>query len=270
MPQNCCEELRGDALSAVIFSPPLPASGTAINMPGFPLSIAVSSAPASGEMLSTALQYFQRGGPIMYPIVVVSIVALTVVLERIFWWSREGARKRTETLHRIYDAVQAGDLEKASSLAGDSTDPRVRVVYQGLNHQHESMQGALQLAAAVELQRASRFLPVMDTIITLAPLLGLLGTVTGIMGAFNAVHGELNVDAVSGGIGEALIATACGLAIAMFALIPYNFFSSKVEFLKFELETAATNLEVMMRTIGEKRTPVAASRTAQLSPAGVV
>jgi biopolymer transport protein ExbB len=217
------------------------------------LLVTEAPARAGAGLLDTALNYFQRGGPIMYPLGLVSIIAVTVVLERIFWWSREGARRRTATLNRLYDAVQADDLEKASALAADSTDPRVRVIYEGLNHHHESMQGALQLAAAVELQQASRFLPVMDTIITLAPLLGLLGTVTGIMGAFNAVQGELNVDAVSGGIGEALIATACGLAIAMFALIPYNFFSAKVEFLKFELETAATNLEVMMRSLAERR-----------------
>lgn len=221
---------------------------------GNPLLLVVAPPQAAGESLfASAVDYFQRGGPIMYPILAVSIIALTVVLERVFWWSREGARRRTAALNGVYDAVQAGDLEEASGRAADSTDPRVRVLYEGLNHQHESMQGALQLAAAVELQRASRFLPVMDTIVTLAPLLGLLGTVTGIMRAFNAVHGELNVDAVSGGIGEALIATACGLAIAMFALIPYNFFSTKVEFLKFELETAATNLEVMVGALGEKR-----------------
>ncbi len=229
------------------------------------LIAAVPPDSTGGGLFATALHYFFRGGPIMYPILVVSIISLTVVLERIFWWSREGARKRTATLNRIYDAVQEGDMEKASSLSVDSTDPRVRVIYEGLNLHHESMQGALQLAAAMELQRASRFLPVMDTIITLAPLLGLLGTVTGIMGAFNAVQGELNVDAVSGGIGEALIATACGLAIAMFSLIPYNYFSTKVEFLKFELETAATNLEVMMRAQSEKRSNGTGSRTPALS-----
>jgi biopolymer transport protein ExbB len=222
-------------------------------MQGISITFIAETSVKTGNLFDTALHYFFRGGPIMYPILLVSIIAATVVLERIFWWSREGARKHSATLNRIYDAIQTGNLEQASSLAANSTDPRIRVIYEGLNNHHESMQGALQLASAVELQRAARFLPVMDTIITLAPLLGLLGTVTGIMGAFNAVQGELNVDAVSGGIGEALIATACGLAIAMFSLIPYNYFSSRVEFLKFELETAATNLEVMMRTLTEKR-----------------
>ena len=110
------------------------------------------------------------------------------------------------------------------------------------------------MAAAMEIQRASRFLPVMDTIVTLAPLLGLLGTVTGIMRAFNAVsEGGLDPSIVSSGIGEALIATAFGLGIAMVTLIPFNYYSTKVQFLSFELESAATNLEVMMKGYLEKK-----------------
>ncbi len=203
---------------------------------------------------NAALDLFLKGGPVMYPILLVSLIAGTVILERVFWWLRERSRKRTATLNRVYDAIQEGDVEKASHLAEDSSDPRLRVVWQGLNNQHDSMQGALQMAAAVEIQRASRFLPVMDTIVTLAPLLGLLGTVTGIMRAFNAVsEGGLDPSAVSAGIGEALIATAFGLGIAMVTLIPYNYYSTKVQFLSFQLENTATNLEVMMKAHVEKR-----------------
>ena len=83
--------------------------------------------------------------------------------------------------------------------------------------------------------------------VTLAPLLGLLGTVTGLMRAFlNVGSAELAVVSVTGGIGEALIATACGLGIAIFSLIPFNLFTAKVTRLQFELETAATNVEVMV------------------------
>jgi biopolymer transport protein ExbB len=90
----------------------------------------------------------------------------------------------------------------------------------------------------------------MDTLVTLAPLLGLLGTVTGLMGAFIKIGGtELSVSAVTGGIGEALIATACGLGIAIFTLIPFNFFNGKLTRLQFELETAATNVEVMVNSV---------------------
>jgi biopolymer transport protein ExbB len=129
------------------------------------------------------------------------------------------------------------------------------MIYRGLNHVHASMEGALQLAAGIELERAGRFLTVMDTLVTLAPLLGLLGTVTGLMRAFLAVgSAELAVGAVTGGIGVALIATACGLGIAIFSLIPFNFFTAKVARLQFELETAASNVEVMIKS-GKIKTP---------------
>ena len=215
------------------------------------LAVAITTEINTGN---AALDLFYKGGPVMYPIMLVSLVAGTVILERVFWWLRERSRKRTATLNRVYDAIQAGHVEKASQLAEDSSDPRLRVIWQGLNNQHDSMQGALQMAAAVEIQRASRFLPVMDTIVTLAPLLGLLGTVTGIMRAFNAVsEGGLDPSIVSSGIGEALIATAFGLGIAMVTLIPFNYYSTKVQFLSFQLENAATNLEVMMKAHGERK-----------------
>ena len=121
------------------------------------------------------------------------------------------------------------------------------MMWNGLNHQHASLQGALQVAAGIEIKRAGRFLVVMDTLVTLAPLLGLLGTITGLIRSFSFLgNEELAVQAVTGGIAEALIATACGLGIAIFALIPFNFFTSRVSNLEFELQTAATNLEVML------------------------
>jgi biopolymer transport protein ExbB len=96
------------------------------------------------------------------------------------------------------------------------------------------------------LERAGRFLNVLDTLVTLAPLLGLLGTVTGLMRAFLKIgSAELSVQAVTGGIGEALIATACGLLIAIVSLVPLNYFSGKLARMQFELETAASNVEVL-------------------------
>jgi biopolymer transport protein ExbB len=221
------------------------------------LAVAVKTEVHTGN---AALDLFIKGGPVMYPITLVSLIAGTVILERVFWWTRERSRRRSATLNRVYDSIREGDLDKASKLSADSSDPRVRVIWQGLNHQHDSIEGALQLATAIEIQRASRFLSVMDTIITLAPLLGLLGTVTGIMRAFNAVsESGLDPSAVSTGIGEALIATAFGLGIAMATLIPFNYYTTRVQFLSFELETAATNLEVMMKAHNDSRRAAAAA-----------
>src|SRR5207249_760636 len=150
-------------------------------------------------------------------------------------------------IEKVFTAIEHGDTAEASRLSRGSRDPVLRMMWNGLNHQHASLQGALQVAAGIEIKRAGRFLVVMDTLVTLAPLLGLLGTITGLIRSFSFLgNEELAVQAVTGGIAEALIATACGLGIAIFSLIPFNFFTSRVSNLEFELQTAATNLEVML------------------------
>ena len=199
------------------------------------------------------VELFLKGGPIMYPILIVAIVAVAVVGDRTLWWFRESMKRDPDRLEKLLAALENGDFGSAAKLSKGSEDPAIRVIYHGLNHVHSSLQGALQVAAGIELQRAGRFLTVMDTLVTLAPLLGLLGTVTGIMGSFTSIGGaELAVEKVTGGIGEALIATACGLGIAILALIPFNFFTGKVARLQFELETAATNVEVMVNAAKQR------------------
>ena len=198
---------------------------------------------------------FEAGGPVMWPILLTAMVAVAVVGERIFWWSREGLRRDPETLEKVFAAVENGDFREAARLSKDSQDPVVRTIWHGMNHFHSSLQGALQVAAGVELQKAGRFLTVMDTLVTLAPLLGLLGTVSGIFRTFLSL-GNATVEGatgqITGGIGEALIATMCGLAIAIVSLIPFNYFTRKLFQLQFELESAATNVEVMVQAAKQK------------------
>src|SRR5213080_2801124 len=169
---------------------------------------------------------FHKGGPVMWPILIVSIIALTVVIERIFWWTGRWFRRDPKRIEKVFTVIENGDVAEASRLSRGSRDPVLRMMWNGLNHQHASLQGALQVAAGIEIKRAGRFLVVMDTLVTLAPLLGLLGTITGLIRSFSFLgNEELAVQAVTGGIAEALIATACGLGIAIFALIPFNFFT---------------------------------------------
>jgi len=215
---------------------------------------AASAAPAASPAADTGLlgsnwliDKFHKGGPIMWPILIVSIIGLTVVIERIFWWTGRWFRRDPKRIEKVFTAIEQNDVAEASRLSRGSRDPVLRMMWNGLNHQHASLQGALQVAAGIEIKRAGRFLVVMDTLVTLAPLLGLLGTITGLIRSFSFLgNEELAVQAVTGGIAEALIATACGLGIAIFALIPFNFFTSRVSNLEFELQTAATNLEVML------------------------
>jgi biopolymer transport protein ExbB len=195
------------------------------------------------------IHYFIKGGWVMWPILLTSIVAASVILERAIWWTQERRKRDSVKLEKIYVALEEGDVKQASALAQDSRDPILRVIWHGLNHHHASLEGALQVAAGIEISRAGRFLVVLDTIVTLAPLLGLLGTVTGLMRAFFKLGDvELSEQAIGGGIGEALIATASGLVIAVIALIALNYFSARVARFQFDLQTAATNTEVLTKT----------------------
>lgn len=192
------------------------------------------------------LQFFLKGGPVMWPILLCALTAVAVVGERAVWWWRESRKRDLQKREQVLAALENGDIEAATKIAQGSQDPVIRMIYHSLSHPHTSMPVALQMAAGIELERAGRFLNVMDTLVTLAPLLGLLGTVTGLMRAFlNVGQAELSVMAVTGGIGEALIATACGLGIAIISLVPLNYFSGRLARLQFELETAASNVEVL-------------------------
>ena len=244
-----------------------PVTTTAVASPAVsPAAMSMHADPNTGNRL---VDNFIKGGYIMWPILVVSITAIAVVLERIFWWLGRWLRRDPKRIEKVFTAIEVGDVTEASRLSRDSRDPVLRMIWNGLNHQHASLQGALQVAAGIEIKRAGRFLVVMDTLVTLAPLLGLLGTITGLMKSFSFLgNEELAVQAVTGGIAEALIATAAGLGIAIFALIPFNFFTSRVSNLEFELQTAATNLEVMLEAQSKSReveipgtTPSSATRS---------
>jgi biopolymer transport protein ExbB len=228
-------------------APAVPATSPAAAAPGASPAGPPKKEEESFWTTNNLIEKFHEGGWIMWPILVTSITAIAVVLERCAWWLMRWTRRDPKRIEKVFTAIETGDIAEASRLSRGSRDPVLRMMWNGLNHQHASLQGALQVAAGIEIKRAGRFLVVMDTLVTLAPLLGLLGTITGLMRSFAFLgDDELAVTAVTGGIAEALIATAAGLGIAIFALIPFNFFTSRVSNLEFELQTAATNLEVML------------------------
>lgn len=205
---------------------------------------------------------FLHGGVIMYPLLGLSLVALAVIAERLVWWLSAKRRRDTDRLAKTYAALASGDQKKAHHLAVNSTDPRLKVVTYGLEHPDTEPEIAMQVRQAEELKVARRFLSVMDTVITLAPLLGLLGTVTGIMQSFKFVGGdqELAVSKVSGGIGEALIATAFGLGVAIITLVPFNLVGNYAEELREELDTVIKNVRLLLERGKARRASVEEER----------
>src|SRR6266851_1240095 len=139
-------------------------------------------------------------------------------------------------------------------MANESRHPIARVLQAGLEYRQRSPGSAMEAAAQAEVRRVKAYLPVLDTIITLAPLLGLLGTITGMISAFGIVSdaGLGQPQAITGGVAEALIATATGLCIAIMTLLPYNYFRSAVDHLTERIEEQATRLELLLCPPGEE------------------
>src|SRR5260370_4109309 len=121
-------------------------------------------------LANIVVQFFLKGGPVMWPILICAFVAVAVVGERAFWWWRESRKREPQKMEQILAALENSDVSRAAKISAGSEDPVIRMIHRGLNHVHTSMQGALQLAAGIELERAGRFLTVMDTLVTLSPL----------------------------------------------------------------------------------------------------
>jgi biopolymer transport protein ExbB len=182
----------------------------------------------------------------MWPLLICSIVALSTVLERLYFTIQVSRSRDEAGVDEVLRRVEHHDLDGALAAARKSTDFVARVLGSALEHRVESFASAVMRAANQELRKFSRGLAVLDTIITLSPLLGLLGTVTGMIHSFNLLGGhELGMPhAITGGIAQALIATAFGLGIAITALIPFNFLNARLEEARREIEDAATLVEL--------------------------
>ena len=181
----------------------------------------------------------------MVPLLLCSMISLAVTIERFLFWRRIRSK---ELVNQMLTLVEKGQPQEALRLGQSSDLPIVRVLAEGLAHLNPSPSKAMEAAAQAEGSALKRRLTILDTIITLAPLLGLLGTVTGMISSFGIMSeaGIGQPHAVTGGVAEALIATATGLLIAILTLIPYNYFTSRAEREMEDMEYFASRLELLL------------------------
>lgn len=208
------------------------------------------SLPIAFLMGLSPMEFFIHGGYIMWPLIVLSFVILTVVIERVIFTIRESANRDRESVDKLLERVEAGDFEGAINIGKKSKDFLGRILVYTLTHRETSMANAFARASNQEMQRYNQGMPTIDTIVTAAPYVGLLGTVTGMMATFAALGegGDIgaNAGAITGGVGEALIATACGLAVAIFGLFPFNYMNAKIAQAKHDISDASNALELIM------------------------
>jgi len=186
----------------------------------------------------------------MWPLLVCSIIALGVVIERLLFLTAVSLGRSEKVERDFFRALESGDEKAAIEAASRSRDYVVRVLTQAVKE--GASPSVLVHAATAELKRFTRGLTVLDTTITVSPLLGLLGTVTGMINAFGLLGAaELSAPTViTGGIAEALIATAFGLTIAIGSLLPFNYLTSRVEEARTDIEQAARMMEAIQARRG--------------------
>jgi biopolymer transport protein ExbB len=190
---------------------------------------------------------FIKGGPVMYPLLGCSILALTVIIERMFFWVREDMRRNQPLVDEVLEMCRKGDWARVRESVTGSRDFVIKILVSGILHKEFSMGKAMETAAGDEIKRMRRHLGVLDTMITVAPLLGIFGTVIGIIMSFELLgaSGIEHPQAVTAGIAQALITTASGLGIAILSVFPYNYFNARVENAALAIEKYATSLEIV-------------------------
>ncbi len=212
-------------------------------------------------MPETEMQIFNvimRGGILMIPIAICSIVALAIILERFFSLRRASIDTR-EFMDMMRQVLRQNRMQDAVEICDEVDAPIARIMRAGIlkyNRAKEDIREAIEDAGHLEIPRLERYLSALATCANIAPLLGLLGTVAGMIKAFaqiQALQGQVSPSDLAEGISNALVTTAAGLSVAIPTLVAYNYFVTRVENMILEMEISSSELiELLTRHRGER------------------
>lgn len=179
--------------------------------------------------------YLHQGGFMMYPLILCSIIAIGIILERAYTFRKATAIDPEELLEEIKQTYKVGDHGAAATrLMDDAQTPYSRIFARGLKNADrpaDIIELAIAQEAANEVPSLENYLPGLRTIVTISPLLGLLGTIAGMITSFKQIasSGLSSPTAVMGGVSEALVSTATGITVAVIGLIFHNYFGNLVK-----------------------------------------
>ena len=195
---------------------------------------------------SGAVEQFQKGGFMMWPLLLLLVIGIAVMIER--FWTLTRARTNVRTLmSRVLTALRNEGVDSALAVCESTRGPIPAILHAGLRRSNisvEATEKAIESAGVVELSFLEKGLLVLATIANVAPLLGFLGTVSGMIGAFDAIAAadQVNAKLVAGGISEALLTTFAGLLVAVPMSIGHNFFVSMVDRFVIEMQETSADL----------------------------
>ena len=203
-------------------------------------------------------EFMQKGGPIMWPILLCSVVAFTIVIERLIRLRQEEIDTKS-FMEQISKSIKRNKIMEALDLCDKTGGPIANILKAGIlkhDRPRNEVREAIEDASIHEVPRLERNLPVLSTVAQVAPLLGLLGTVTGLVTAFQVIESKatalnpVNPGDLAGGIWQALLATTFGLCVAIPTYVSYNYLVSRVDGFVLDMERSATDL---LNLLGEKR-----------------
>jgi biopolymer transport protein ExbB len=196
------------------------------------------------------VDFLNRGGPAMYALLVLSVVSVGIVLERLYFFSKQHSDPN-QLLREIGDRVSKDDMNGAIAVCDRHKGMLPKILQFGL-YRHEKSRAdisdALSISLLEQLNSLEANLSIIGTVAVIAPFVGLFGTVLGIIRAFNdiALKGNSSPAVVSAGVAEALVTTAAGLGVAVVAVIFFNYFKSRIKAYNQEMIVAANKLAEML------------------------
>jgi biopolymer transport protein ExbB len=195
---------------------------------------------------SFGIELISRGGPLMIALLICSILSLAIIIERMIALRRKRIM-RVDILMEVEIAIKKGELSAALEWARKAASPMTKIAEVALinsDKPKEDLKDAIEEAGRMQVPYLEKFMTILQTITVISPLLGLLGTVTGMIDVFQTIvsEGTGNANILAGGISEALLTTAAGLSIAIPTLIFYNFFNKRIEHLVAEMEHLSVTL----------------------------
>ena len=196
-------------------------------------------------------ELFAKGGPVMYLLLLSSIAVAVIGLERLAFYNYSGGDGE-KFLETLVEKLKTQPIEKVANFCFEEKNSVGQISFAGVlaATQGENVELALETAYSEQAMKFRARLNYLSMIVTLSPLLGLLGTISGMIESFNIFNLQSGQPlAITGGIGEALIATATGLCVAIFALVVHTYFAQKLDEKLFQLEKT---VNIVLAYLGER------------------